>query len=554
MITGRPATRTTNGMVSAPHYLASMAGVQALMMGGNAMDAAIAANAVLTVVYPHMCAAGGDLFMLVHSAEKGELIGLNASGRSPRSASIEALRARGYNEPEMPKHGIGAVNVPGTVDGWSVALERYGKLDLATALAPAIAYAERGFPVSDKLSRAIERYRTGMGKDNFEWAKVYLKDARPDGSGGRTPQPGELLPNPALAQTYRTIARLGRDAFYSENGSLARVISNYSAYLGGFLSLSDLKEHKSDWVQPLSTNYRGYRIYELGPNTQGLAALLIYDIMQGFDLKNFAKDSAENIHLGTEAKKRAFLIRDTHITDADFMQVDPVLFLQPEFVNSLRSQIDPQRATPPELPDHPGGDTIYLCAVDAQGNAVSLIQSIYDNFGSGVVVPELGMILHNRGSYFSLDPQHANRLEGGKRTMHTLLPAMAFDERQGLNLERGPDLVFGTMGADAQAQIHWQVINGWIDYGLNVQEAIEAPRWRSGRINDTDDPNTLTLEANFPPEAAERLRQMGHKIQLIDQWSESMGHSQAIALRKSSGEIIMEGGADPRGDGAAIGW
>jgi gamma-glutamyltranspeptidase/glutathione hydrolase len=540
-------------MVSSPHYLASMAGTQALMMGGNAMDAAIAANAVLTVVYPHNCSPGGDLFMLVYSAERGELIGLNASGRSPRSASIEALRARGYNEPNMPKHGIGSVNVPGTIDGWSLALERFGKLDLGTALAPAIRYAQRGFPVTDKLSNAIEKYRVGNGKGNTEWAKVFLKDFEGEGTG-RAPRPGEIWANPDLARSYRTIAKEGKAAFYSESGSLARDISDYAGFLGGFLSLSDLKDHKSDWVQPLSVNYRGYRIFELGPNTQGLAALLTYDIMQGFDLSQYAKDSAENIHLGVEAKKRAFLVRDTHITDADYMQVRPEEFLQPEFVKMLRDQIDPERATVPELPDKPGGDTIYLCAVDAQGNAVSLIQSLYDNFGSGVVVPETGILLHNRSSYFSLDPQHANRLEGGKRTMHTLLPAMAFDERQGLDLERGPDLVFGTMGADAQAQIHWQLINGWLDYGLNVQQAIEAPRWRSGRIVETDDPMTLTLEANFPPESAERLRQMGHKIQLIDQWSESMGHSQAIALYRTPKEIVMEGGADPRGDGAAIGW
>ncbi len=559
MITGRPATRATNGMVSSPHYLASMAGAQTLMAGGNAIDAAIAANAVLTVVYPHNCSAGGDLFMLVYSAERNELIGLNGSGRSPKTASIDALRAKGYDGPQMPTYGIRAVNVPGTVDGWSMALERYGRFDLATALAPAIAYAENGFAVTEKLSRAIEKFRQGPGQANAEWSKLYLKETGPDGTGGRTPQPGELLTNPALGRTYRTLGRNGRNEFYSETGALARAIGNYSAHLGGFLTLDDLIAHKGDWVKPLSTLYRGYRIYELPPNTQGIAALLMYNIMQGFDLKEYGKDTVENVHLGVEAKKRAFLIRDEQLTDPAFMDIDPQLLLEPEVTEALRAQIDPARATPPTLPDQPGGDTIYLCAVDAQGNAVSLIQSVYHSFGSGVVVPETGLLLHNRGSHFSLDPRHINRLEGGKRTMHTLLPAMAFDERQGPDTatEGGPALVFGTMGADAQAQIHWQFINGWLDYGLNVQQAIEAPRWRSGRIEESDDPNTVHLEGRFPPELAEQLRQKGHTVQIVEDWSESMGHCQAIALHQTADGppiTIMEGGADPRGDGAAIGW
>jgi gamma-glutamyltranspeptidase/glutathione hydrolase len=496
--------------------------------------------------------------MLVYSAERQELVGLNGSGRSPRTASIEALREKGYTLPEMPLYGIGPVNVPGVVDGWSMALERYGKFDLATALAPAIAYAQYGFPVTDKLARAIEKFRQGPGY-NPEWAKIYLKDTKPDGSGGRAPKPGEVLSNPALAQTYRTLAKSGRNAFYSETGSIARAIANYSSYLGGFLALDDLKTHKGEWVQPLSTLYHGYRIYELPPNTQGIAALLMYRLMEGFDLKDHSIDAPENIHLAVEAKKRAFLVRDQYLTDPAFMTVDPLRLLQPEFVDSLRHQID--RATPPELPDQLGGDTVYLCAVDNRGNAVSLIQSIYHSFGSGVVVPETGLLLHNRGCYFSLDPRHVNRLEGGKRTLHTLIPAMAFDEREsntGLSLERGPALVFGTMGGDAQAQVHWQFINGWLDHNLNVQEAIERPRWRSGRINEEDDLNTVHLEGRFPPETAARLRQLGHSVQITDDWNESMGHCQAIALHRTSSQpgspVVMEGGADPRGDGAAVGW
>jgi len=563
MITGRPPTRVTNGLVSSPHYLASLAGTQALLAGGTAMDAAITANAVLTVVYPHNTSACGDLFMLAYSVERQELLGLNGSGRSPHSATIEALRERGYTQPNMPIYGIGAVNVPGTVDAWAMALERYGKFDLATVLAPAIAYAEQGFPVTDKLAKAIEGFRTGPGRGNLEWAKIYLKDTEPDGSGGRAPYPGELLSNPALAQTYRQLARQGRGLFYAESGTIARAIAGYASELGGFLKLDDLKTHRGEWVQPLSMLYQGYRVYEMPPNTQGIAALLMYGILEGFDLKANPKDSVENIHLGVEAKKRAFLIRDQYLTDPAFMPFDPASLIAPEVVEQLRRQIDPAQATPPELPTSPGGgDTVYICAADSQGNAVSLIQSLYHIFGSGIIVPETGLLLQNRASYFSLDPSHSNRLEGGKRTLHTLIPAMAFDEREAgsaFDLGRGPALVFGTRGSEAQPQTHWQFLNGWLDYGLNVQQAIEAPRWRSGPFDASDGgQDTLNLEGRFAPEVAERLRQMGHTVRIIEDWDESTGHCQAMALHRTGAafgpKIMMEGGADPRSDGAAIGY
>ncbi len=534
----RPVTLARRGMVSAPHYLASQAGIQVIQAGGNAVDAAIAANATLNVVYPFVCGTGGDIFMLIYDAKSQTLIGLNGSGRSPAAATPDWFKANGHQT--MPERGILSVTVPGAVDGWQMAAERFGRLGLAKALQPAIEYAEQGFGVGPSLHNAISTVLKAPWC-HPSWRAVYAPD-------GVAPPINSILRVPELGQTLRTIAEQGRDAFYK--GTLARALVEFSEREGGLFTLQDLAEHHGEWVDPLSVSYHGYRIFELPPNTQGLTALQMLKLVENFNLEGTLED-AQSLHLMLEAKKLAFADRDKYMTDLEHMKVSPASLLDEAYLNERRKLIDPTRAMPTPKAGMTSfkGDTIYLCTADGEGNAVSLIQSNYMGVGSGLVVPGTGIELQNRGAYFSLEPDHVNTIAPRKRTLHTLIPSMAFKEGEGGNR---PAIVFGSMGGDGQAQFHLQVYTRLINAGMNIQEAIEAPRWVHGRSYLLpDEGEVLQIENRFPAETYRQLKELGHSIHDVGDWNRGMGFAQGIVINPDNG--LLMGGADPRADSAAIG-
>ncbi len=543
----------TRGMVACAHYLATQAGLSILTQGGNAIDAAIAANAVMTVVYPSTCSAGGDIFMLIWEAKTQRLYALNGSGRAPRGMTPEYLLSREMKE--IPETGPLSINVPGAVDGWFEALGRFGRLSAETIFAPAIAYAEEGMPVSPKLGGWIYRGERIL-KPWESTAAVFLP-------GNRPLKTGAVLRQTDLAKTYRVLAKEGRDAFY--HGPLGRSITEYVQRCGGVLSQEDLQAHHSDWVEPISTNYRGYDVYEFPPNSQGIAALEMLNILEGFDLKALGHQTADYLHLFLEAKKLAFADRDRYVSDPAFVDVPVERLLSKTYAKEQRSRIDPKKATPFFAAGlEKDGDTMYLCTADSEGNVVSLIQSLYHGFGSGIIGGDTGVLLHNRGSYFSLDPRHVNYLQPGKRTMHTLTPAMV--------LKNGvPYIALGSMGGDAQPQIHAQVLSSIIDFGLNVQQAISAPRWRSGRVRiasphkgrqlsgqsgvdehvEGNVAEAVMMERRFMSGVALELDLLGHRTIVEGLWEDGMGHAQAILINPNT--HIFEGAADPRCDGLALG-
>ncbi|HEU5230995.1 MAG TPA: gamma-glutamyltransferase [Ktedonobacteraceae bacterium] len=546
---------STQGMVATAHYLATQAGLRILTQGGNAMDAAIAANAVMTVVYPYTCSAGGDLFILFWEAKTQQLHALNASGRAPQGMTPELFAAQDMKE--VPSRGPLSINVPGAVDGWFEALERFGSLAAETIFEPAIFYAEEGMPVSPKLSGWLAETASGALGPWSTSAEIFL-------TGGTPCKTGEILRQSNLARTYKTLAREGRDPFY--RGELARSITNYIQQCGGVLSMEDMAAHHSDWVTPISTNYRGYEIYEFAPNTQGITALEMLNILEGYDLQSLGYQTPEYLHLLLEAKKLAFADRDRYISDPAFVDIPIERLLSKDYAAQQRVRIKLDRATP-----HYGaglekeGDTMYLCTADRFGNVVSLIQSLYAGFGSGIVGGDTGVLLHNRGSYFSLDPRHVNYLQPGKRTMHTLTPAMVMRDNK-------PSMAIGSMGADAQPQIHVQLLTAILDFGLNAQQAISAPRWHSGRFQISEGTaeqalrgqsgveeylnqniaEAVMLENRFSPETIRGLDRLGHRTLIHGPWEDSMGHAQAIVINANT--HIFEGAADPRCDGLALGW
>lgn len=546
----------SRGMVACAHYLATQAGVHILRQGGNAIDAAIAANATMTVVYPSTCSAGGDVFMLIWDAKTQRLYALNGSGRAPQGMTPELFAAQGLER--IPERGPLTITVPGAVDGWFEALERFGRLPAESIFAPAIGYAEEGMPVTSKLSGWLSQAAEPVLKRWESSAGVYLPD-------DRAPRTGEVLRQPHLARTYRRLSREGRDAFY--RGPIARTITDYVQRVGGVLSLEDMQRHHSDWVEPISTNYRGYDVYEFPPNSQGVAALEMLNIIEGYDLKSLGYQSAECLHILLEAKKLAFADRDRYVSDPDFVDVPLEQLLSKEYAVQQRARINLQKAARSVAAGlEKDGDTMYLCVADGEGNVVSLIQSLYFGFGSGVVGGDTGVMLHNRGAYFSLDPRHVNYLQPGKRTMHTLTPAMVL--REG-----APYMVLGSMGGDAQPQIHVQLLTAMLDFGMNAQQAIAAPRWRSGlvRVNpvrgrqeimqgqrgvdghlDRDLEELVMLERRFPSGVPLLLDILGHRTNVVGPWDDGMGHAQAIVIDPSS--HIFEGAADPRCDGLAMGW
>lgn len=544
----------TRGMVASAHYLATQAGLQMLMQGGNAIDAALAANTAMTVVYPSTCSAGGDVFMLIWEAKTQQLYALNGSGRAPGGLTPDYFAARDIRA--IPKRGPLSINVPGAVDGWFEAMERFGSLPVETIFAPAISLAEEGMPISAKLSKWLKDAAEGVLGLWSSSAETFL-------SRGQPPLTGTILRQPNLARTYKLLAKEGRDAFYK--GSLGRTITDYIQQCGGVLTMTDLAQHHSDWVAPISTNYRGYEVYEFPPNTQGITALEMLNILEGYDLSSLGYQTPEYLHLLLEAKKLAFADRDRYVSDPAFVDVPVERLLSKSYAEQLRTRINPTSAAHHVGPIEQDGDTMYLCTADRDGNVVSLIQSLYNGFGSGIVGGDTGVLLHNRGAYFSLNPRHVNYLQPGKRTMHTLTPAMVLQDGT-------PYIALGSMGGDAQPQIHVQLLSAMIDFGLNVQQAISAPRWRSSRFtvgpaegerevggqSDVDEhlENAITeavvLEQRFPEHIPLALDLLGHRTFVHGAWEDGMGHAQAIVINPDT--HIFEGAADPRCDGLALSW
>jgi gamma-glutamyltranspeptidase / glutathione hydrolase len=521
-----------NGMVCTSQPLASSAALATLRAGGNAIDAAVTAAAMLNVVEPYNTGVGGDCFLLIWSAREGRLHALDGCGRSPATATIEELARRGVAE--MPAQGIFTVTVPGAVDAWATALARFGSRSLADALAPAVACAEEGFPVSELVS--------------YEWrlavAFDFLKNdeaRRVLGCGGAGPQVGEIVRRPELATTLRGIAAGGRDAFY--RGEVAERLVELSRSLGGLLELADLAEHESRWVEPISAEYRGCRLYEMPPSTQGLTALLALGMLAHFDLADLEPDSPEALHLRIEAVKLAFADRNAYIADPESAEVPIARLLDPEYTRRRAGQIDPGRALPLALPglDRGGSDTVYLTTADSEGNVVSLINSLYGAFGSGLMVPGTGVVLQNRGRGFRLDPSHPSALAPRKRPFHTLCPAMLFrDDR--------PLVSFGVMGGDVQAQAHVQVVSNLLDFGANVQEALDWPRFHYL------DGARVAVEEEVSESTREGLAALGHHLEgpLVALARGGFGGGQAIQIDRA--ERVYAGGSDRRKDGCAIGY
>jgi gamma-glutamyltranspeptidase/glutathione hydrolase len=534
----RSVVMARNGIIATSQPLASAAGLAVLQRGGNAIDAAVTAAAVLSVVEPTMNGIGGDLFAFVYDPKTKTVRALNASGRSPAAATIEEFKRRGFDS--IPYRGELSVSVPGVVDGWSELLANYGTITLEQALAPAIRYAREGFAVSEIIAHQWKDQEATLARDPAA-AGTFLID-------GRAPKTGEVFRNPNLAASLELIAKGGRDAFY--RGPIAKAVADDMARRKGLLTAADLAAHTSDWTDPISTDYRGYQVLEFPPNTQGAVALEMLNILEGFDLKSLGHNTAEYLHLLVEAKKIAFADRDAWLADPNSTPQDALKrMISKDYAAERRKEINPQRAARDYKPLALGnsgvprdderpiahGDTIYLTAADKDGNVISLIQSIYESFGAGIVAGDTGIVLHNRGTLFSMNPSHPNALAPGKRPFHTLVPAMVLKDGR-------PWLSFGVMGGDMQPQGHVQVLLNLIEFGMNVQEAGEAPRFRHSNTG-------LMIESAITPEARFGLVQRGHR--LISSVG-SFGGFQGILFDHASG--VMMGGSDPRKDGLAIGW
>jgi gamma-glutamyltranspeptidase/glutathione hydrolase len=437
----------------------------------------------------------------------------------------------------IPVRGLLPVTVPGAVDGWFEAHGRYGKLSFTAILEPAIAYAKNGYPISHILSFKIQETEAELSR--FPSSKnLFLP-------GGKAPGPGDMLTNRGLAESLAKIAREGREIFYK--GEIARQIVKFSEENGGLLSEEDFSMTQSTWGKAVSTRYRDYTVFETAPNSQGMAALMILNLLEAYDLSSLAYQSADHLHLMVEAKKVAFADRNRYISDPERVKIPVAELLSKEYAAKRRALIHREQAAEATAiaPGNFGRDTIYLGVVDEAGNAVSLIQSLYFSFGSAVVAGDTGIVLQNRGSYFSLDPNQVNCLQPHKRTFHTLMASMTFREGK-------PFLIFGTSGADGQPQTHVQVMTGVFDFGLDMQSAIEAPRWLSGRYLVNQPEGSLTMEGRFTRDVVEELRRRGHQMDVVEDWSSVMGSAHGIVIHPENG--LRMGGSDPRSDGAAIGY
>ena len=525
-----------NGMVATSHPLASQVGIDILKKGGNAIDAAIAANAALGLMEPTGNGIGGDLFAIVWIENEKKLYGLNASGRSPENLTLEYFKENNFKS--IPPYGPLPVSVPGCVDGWFELHDKFGKIKMNEILDPTIKYAEKGFPVTELVS-----YYMKNASKNFEDYPNFQETYFINNS---TPLKGQIFKNPDLAKTLKIILENGRKGFYE--GVIAKTISDFIQEQGGFLSYEDLKNHKSEWIEPVSTNYRGYDVWELPPNGQGIAALQILNLLEGYDIKSMGFGSAEYIHHFVEAKKIAFADRAKYYADTDFNDIPVDFLISKEYSNNRRKEINSEKSASNVLPGNiENGDTIYLTTADSEGNMVSLIQSNYRGMGSGMIPTGLGFMLQDRAELFSLDDKHFNVYEPNKRPFHTIIPAF-------ITKDNNPFVSFGLMGGAMQPQGHAQIVINLIDFEMNLQEAGDAPRIRhqsqeqptGGKMTDGGE---LALESGINYKEIRELMKRGHKI-IYDLGS--YGGYQAIMIDYLN--KIYYGASESRKDGNAIGY
>jgi gamma-glutamyltranspeptidase/glutathione hydrolase len=522
-VAGRSMTLSRKGIVATSHTLASQAGLDMLRSGGSAMDAAVAAAATLAVVEPQSTGIGGDVWILYFDAATKKVHALNGSGRSPM-----ALTREHFGDRRGMGGGWEVVTVPGAVDAYATAVERFGKKPLADVLEPAIRYASEGFAVTEKISRAWRGSQGKLSRD--KWAsETFLPE-------GRAPEIGELFANPNLARSLRLIAEGGRDAYYE--GPIAEEIVRYAQESGGFLTMADFAEHHSDWVEPITTNFMGYDVYQCPPNGQGMAVLMMLNIMEGFDLASMKHNSPEYLHLLIEAKKLAYADLGRYNADPETADIPLDGLLSKEYAAQRRALIDPERAAPTVEPGVPlGHDTIYLCAIDEEGNAASFINSLYSGFGSGIVGGNTGITLQNRGSGFVLERGHFNEYAPGKRPFHTIIPGMVLRDGELY-------MAYGLMGGAMQPQGHTQMLLSHLVFGMNIQEANDVLRWRhSSGLR-------VSLEQGTPMATLQALVGMGHQVSLGG--GSNYGGAQVILVDPVTGTYF--GASDPRKDGAAVGW
>ena len=536
LFSSRSEVISQNGMVATSHPLATQIGVDILKKGGNAIDAAIAANAAVGLMEPTGSGVGGDLFAIIWIEKEKKLYGLNASGRSPKNLDIDYFKQNNFKK--IPAYGPLPISVPGCVDGWFEMHEKFGKISMQKILNPTINYAENGFPVTELVS-----YYMNISDKFFNHYPNFKETYYVNES---TPKKGEIFKNLDLANTLKLIAKKGREEFYE--GKIAQIISDFVIEQGGFLSLEDLKEHKSEWIEPVSINYRGYDIWELPPNGQGIAALQILNLLEEFDIKSMGFGSAEYIHHFTEAKKIAFADRAKYYADMDFNQIPVDYLISKKYAKKRRIEINSNRASRKvKAGDIESGDTIYLTTADSEGNMVSLIQSNYRGMGSGMIPPGLGFMLQDRGELFSLEKGHFNIYEPGKRPFHTIIPAFITKDNE-------PYVSFGLMGGAMQPQGHAQIIINLIDFDMNLQEAGDAPRMRHTSSQqptggDMIDGGELSLESGFDYKEIRKLQKYGHKIIYS---LGTFGGYQAIMYDKDLG--VYFGASESRKDGNAMGY
>ncbi|MGW8458876.1 gamma-glutamyltransferase [Bacillus atrophaeus] len=517
----------TKQMVVSPHYLASQAGNRILEKGGNAFDAAVAVSACLAVVYPHMTGLGGDSFWLTFHHETGDMRAYNGSGRSGKNVTREVYMGK----KAIPLRGIeSAITVPGMVDSWDAMLKEYGRMPLADVLEPAVEYAVNGFPVSADQCRHTNRNLKLLTSMPYT-ADIFTRI-------GKAPLPGERFKQKELADSLKVIAEKGRSAFYE--GDIAQIIVAYLQNNGSFLTLADFKEHRGEWAEPVSTDYRGYSVYQAPPNSQGFTGLMTLNVLENYDFSQIEHGSFEYYHVLVEALKKSFLDRNAVLTDPAFSDIPLEKLLDKSYAKQLAAEIGYTAEAAASRPV--GSDTAYAAVIDTDGNAVSFIQSLYFEFGSAVTAGETGILLQNRGSFFSLDELHVNTLEPKKRTFHTLMPAMVCKDGK-------PKILYGTQGGEGQPQTQTAIITRMLDYGMHPQQAINEPRWVWGRTWG-EDYEGLRLEGRIEPETIEKLRESGHVVEVVSNFDRLMGHAGAILI---DDEHFLQGGADPRGDGAAVG-
>jgi gamma-glutamyltranspeptidase/glutathione hydrolase len=526
---GRSMVISQSGIVATESPLASKAGAAILERGGNAVDAAIAAHAVMTVVAPVWNGIGGDLFAIVYDAKSEKYYGLNASGWAPAGQSIERLHQKGLRE--MPSHGIEAATVPGSVDGWQKLLDRFGKKKMNEVLAPAIQVADNGFPMTEWIALHFAK-NVDLLRNNEAAAKTFL-------ISDRAPRMGEVFRNPDLAWSLRQIAQGGRDAFY--RGEITKRLLALSAQHGGTFTAKDFSDYSSEWVDPISTTYRGWTVYELPPNVQGIGALEMLNIMEQFDLKQFGPNSTRALHVQIEAKKLAYADVLRYIGDPKISKMPVSGMLSKQYAAERAKLIDMDHANcdvAPGTPAPDAGDTTYLSVVDREGNMISFIESNYSEFGSGLVAEGTGFVLHNRGALFNLDPASPNGLAGRKRPLHTLIPA--FLQKDQIRI------AFGIMGGWNQAQAHAQFVSHIVDFNQNIQAALETARFTKQNFSGCD----VELENRVPGNVRPELEAKGHKVTMHNGFSDTFGGGQAVMRDYAAG--VNYGASDPRKDGAAI--